>query len=336
MECGKGPQILLAGYSQEYQVGMHLLNAAHELSFPTVFADVNDAFKGNKLIQSFLWRFWGRYPQNLFSFNQKILEKCKNNSFTHLITVGIAPVTLESLVKIGRMGVKRINFLTDDPWNPFHRAPWFIKALKGYDHIYSPRTSNLNDLKACGCNAVDYLPFAFAQSHMLKDGIFPPEGETDVVFVGGGDHDRFPFTLRLQEMGIQLALYGAGWEKFPILKKSWKGKGDVDTIKSVTGTSKVTLCLVRKANRDGHVMRSFEAAASGACLLVEETTEHRNIFGNQGDCVVYFTSLNDMEKKIKELLDNPIKRLKLRKAVFDRVTKHGNNYSDRLKIMIGG
>ena len=38
---------------------------------------------------------------------------------------------------IGRLGIERINFLTDDPWNPAHHAPWFMKALPEYDEVFT-------------------------------------------------------------------------------------------------------------------------------------------------------------------------------------------------------
>ena len=35
-------------------------------------------------------------------------------------------------------------------------------------------------------------------------------------------------------------------------------------------------------------MRSFEIAAVGGCLLAQDIDEHREIFGSEGEAVVYF------------------------------------------------
>ena len=55
------------------------------------------------------------------------------------------------------------------------------------------------------------------------------------------------------------------------------------------GAAKVNLCLVRRAKRDGHVMRSFEIAAVGGCMLAQDTDEHREIFGPEGEAVRLFS-----------------------------------------------
>jgi hypothetical protein len=47
-------------------------------------------------------------------------------------------------------------------------------------------------------------------------------------------------------------------------------------------------CPVRRASRDGHIMRSFEIAAVGGCMLAQDIDEHREIFGSEGEAVVYF------------------------------------------------
>ena len=60
------------------------------------------------------------------------------------------------------------------------------------------------------------------------------------------------------------------------------------TIRAASASAKVCLCLVRRANRDGHTMRSFEAAAIGGCILAEDTADHREIFGPEDYAARYF------------------------------------------------
>ncbi len=61
----------------------------------------------------------------------------------------------------------------------------------------------------------------------------------------------------------------------PITRANWRGVADQDTIRSASAAARVCLCLVRRANRDGHVMRSFEAAVIGGCILAQDTADHR-------------------------------------------------------------
>ena len=74
----------------------------------------------------------------------------------------------------------------------------------------------------------------------------------------------------------------------------------------------ISVCLVRRANRDGHVMRTFEAPAMGACLAMEDTEEHRAIFGEDGDNVVYFSDPKSLVLACRRLLEKPALRRQLR------------------------
>ena len=51
-------------------------------------------------------------------------------------------------------------------------------------------------------------------------------------------------------------------------------------------------------------MRTFEVPAIGACMLTEDTEEHREIFGKEGDAVLYFRTMNEMVSQLRFLLDH--------------------------------
>jgi spore maturation protein CgeB len=96
----------------------------------------------------------------------------------------------------------------------------------------------------------------------------------------------------------------------------------------------VTLCLVRRANRDGQVMRSYEAAAIGACMLVEDTPEHRELFGEDGQAVVFFRGIDHMLARLWWLLEHATERHRLGAAVRDRISAGNHTYDDRLRSML--
>src|SRR5690606_33955463 len=97
---------------------------------------------------------------------------------------------------------------------------------------------------------------------------------------------------------------------------------------------KVALCLVRRANRDGHVMRSFEIPAIGACMLTEDTQEHREIFGEEGNAVVYFRSCDEMIEKLDWLLNHVSERQRLAKTAHELIVNGHHAYKDRLVSML--
>ncbi|MFZ4593442.1 MAG: glycosyltransferase family protein, partial [Verrucomicrobiaceae bacterium] len=89
--------------------------------------------------------------------------------------------------------------------------------------------------------------------------------------------------------------------------------------------------LVRRANRDGHSMRTFELAAVGGCLAVEDTTEHREIFGHEGKYVYYFTSIADLLALTSKLLADCAERQRLATAVRSHIIDGGRHtYAARL------
>jgi hypothetical protein len=235
------------------------------------------------------------------------------------------------------MGIKRFNVLTDDPFNRAHYAPWFLKALPDYDVVFSPRLANIQDLLNAGCPRVEYLPFGY------DDELFYPEDPSninrdatvpDVVFAGGADRDRLPYMSALIKSGINLALYGSYWEKYPETKAHTQGQADVPTLRLAIGGAKISLCLVRRANRDGNCMRTFEVPAIGSCMLTEDTPEHREIFGQEGEAVIYFNTISEMLEKTHWLLNHDQERQRLAQNAHLLITQGHHTYQDRLKTML--
>jgi spore maturation protein CgeB len=77
-------------------------------------------------------------------------------------------------------------------------------------------------------------------------------------------------------------------------------------------------------------MRSFEIAAVGGCMLAEDTTEHREIFGDDGETVVYFRDPREAGDRAGALLATPAERARLSREVRARISGGANTYRDRL------
>jgi spore maturation protein CgeB len=328
--------LLLVGNPQQFHVGAHFWNGAKTLAIATEFLDVSAASGGSLWWRRFNWRLLGRRPTRLCAFSQKVVETCRQTQPDLLLTTGLAPVSAAAMRQIGQAQIRRLNFLTDDPWNPAHRAKWFFDSLGEYDYVFSTRQANLGNLRALGCRGVHYLPFAYAPE------IHYPEPQTesaralqaDLTFAGGADADRIPYFLALAEAGFSVALYGHDWEKNPATKQFFRGHADPSTLRKVVAAAKMCLCLVRRANRDGHAMRSFEVPAMGGCMLTEDTEEHREIFGAEGHAVVYFNSIPQMVEKARWLLAHPEERQRLASAAHALITGGKNTYADRLQTIL--
>ncbi|MFN6182410.1 MAG: glycosyltransferase [Dolichospermum sp.] len=329
--------LILVGGSGGTNIGDALLKAAVKLNLDPVLYHNLLAYQAPKWLRTINWHLRGRYPSNLNTFSQDIVKECVNLQPQWLLTTGIAAINHLALQRIGQMGIKRFNFLTDDPFNRAHYAPWFLKALPDYDVVFSPRSANIQDLLNAGCPRVEYLPFGY------DDELFYPEDPSninldatvpDVVFAGGADRDRVPYMSALIKSGINLALYGSYWEKYPETKAHTQGQADVPTLRLAIGGAKISLCLVRRANRDGNCMRTFEVPAIGSCMLTEDTPEHREIFGQEGEAVIYFNTISEMLEKTHWLLNHDQERQRLAQNAHLLITQGHHTYQDRLKTML--
>ena len=206
-----------------------------------------------------------------------------------VLSTGRAPLDRSHIVRLRELGASVINYSTDDPWNPAFQASWFLSALPAYDAVFTTRHANIEDFRSCGVRSVHYLPFAYDPDvHRPWPENIPTGAPSDVLFVGGCDGDRLPLISAMIDAGLDVALFGGYWNRHAKTRSYWRGIADQDTIRSASAATRVCLCLVRRANRDGHVMRSFEAAAIGGCILAEDTADHRQLFGPENQAVRYF------------------------------------------------
>src|SRR5262245_60760517 len=147
--------LLIIGNRGGTNIGGSLLRGAQNLGLDVSLMEMQSAMAAPVWVRRFNWWFRGRRPTWLDSFSNEVVERVRETRPVCLLATGIAPLNKKALEEIGRIGVCRINYLTDDPWSPAYRPPWFFKALPLYDYVFSPRRSNIDDLKRWGCLKVD-------------------------------------------------------------------------------------------------------------------------------------------------------------------------------------
>src|SRR5262249_27682881 len=205
-------------------------------------------------------------------------------------------------------------------------------------HVFSPRRANMEDLRRLDCPAVSYVPFAYAPELHFPEPSATAEEQArfaaEVVFSGGADCDRVPYMAALIRAGFKVALFGGYWERYRETKANARGYADPQTLRKAIKGAKVALCLVRRANRDGNAMRTFEVPAIGACMLVEDTEEHQEIFGEEGKAVAYFRDVDDMVEKLRWLLAHNDERQRLAQTAHRLITQGKHTYRDRLMTML--
>jgi spore maturation protein CgeB len=252
-----------------------------------------------------------------------------------VLTTGQAPLDEAVLEEVGEMGIFRANYSTDDPWNPAHRAGWFLKALNQYNRVFSTRKANLDQFRGLGIQA-EHLPFGYDPDLYFPDARFriPNSGgdeKEEVFLAGGGDEDRYPLLRALQEAGIKMSLWGGYWERAGLRSQGFL---DATGIRREAARCMVSMILVRRANRDGSSMRSFEIPSCGACCVAEDTEEHREMFGPDGEAVLYFRTPEGLVRRVKEAFADPGLRERLRRNAHTAITGRPNTYADRLKTIL--
>lgn len=270
----------------------------------------------------------------LSHFSRRIAESCETIRPAILLSTGMSGPERRELEAIRRLGTVIINYSTDDPWNRNLASKWHFDSLPDYDLVFTPRRANVDDLRRIGCANVRYLPFGYDPEVFNSPANAQEHGAPDVLFVGTADRDRAEFMRGFAESGLRLALVGGYWDRFPGLRRYALGVKSPREICALSAAAKVNLCLVRRANRDGHVMRSFEIPAIGGCMIAEDTAEHRDIFGADGDCVRYFTDRQSAAELAKRLIEAPAERWRMAAALHNRVANEANTYRARLATML--
>src|SRR5437763_706527 len=129
-------RLLLVGNKGGTNVGQSLWRAAHEIGLDVCMCDAREAFAAPVLVRMLSWRLGGHRPPRLGRFSREVVARCKEFQPRWLLATGLAPLPSDALAAIGELEIERINYLTDDPWNPGFRSSWFHRAVPRYDRVF--------------------------------------------------------------------------------------------------------------------------------------------------------------------------------------------------------
>jgi spore maturation protein CgeB len=193
----------------------------------------------------------------------------------------------------------------------------------------------MEDVAEAGCRDVRYLRFAFKpRVHFCELPRTADEQKrfvADVAFVGEGDADRLPYFLTLSKSlpGVNLALYGGLWNRHPATRRYFRGSVRGRDFRMALGGAKIAVNLIRRENRDDHVMRTFEGPACGAFMFSERTNEHLELF-KEGSEAAYFASAEELADKARYYLAHDTERERIRAAGHAKIMASGHTYKNRL------
>jgi spore maturation protein CgeB len=249
----------------------------------------------------------------------------------------VSPAALASIK--AATGAVLINYMTDDPFNPLASNRDLLRSIPLYDFYFCSTQEIADDVAARGCRNTIYLPFAYKPGVHFPEAPVTPEETgrftSDVVFVGGGDEDRTPLlkTLLRAAPGLNLHLYGGYWNRDPVLAPYDRGFALGRDFRLALGASKIALNLVRRANRSGQNMRSFEIPACGGFMLADRTQEHLELF-REGEEAAYFGSTDEMVDMILYYLDHEAEGRGIAEGGHRKVMGGNHTYAGRLSEIL--
>ena len=329
-------RILLIGIGQENNIGRFFREALEAGGCEHAFVDEwrHLSPEGRSLAQRALNKVFRR-PRGYDRFNAELLATF-DEFRPDIVLVTKGPfVSVEALrqMKSGSRCVL-VNYATDDPYNPANQTPDLINGIPYYDLYVCPRRAMIRDIEETGCARTAYLPFGYhPRLHFAEPAVTSEERrrfECDVVFIGNADRDRAPFFRKLLDIpDLSLHLHGAGWKSDALLARFDQGFIYDRDFRLALSCAKVAVCLVRRANRDDNVMRTFETPACGAFMLAERTAGHLALF-REGIDIGCFGSPTEFAARVAYYLANPRERAEIARSGTERTVSGNNTYADRL------
>jgi hypothetical protein len=242
-------------------------------------------------------------------------------------------VSPETLVKARQKGIKLANYNPDNPFIFTGRGSGnkFVSQSIGlYDLHFTYNLEIQKQLAELTTKPVEFLPFGYDLLNIDLNHISNFPEIIKPCFLGNPDKERAKFIRKLNKQGIQLDLYGNGWNKFvsSSQNKLYDAVYGIDFY-IIMRQYRVQLNIMRIHNLQSHNMRTFEIPAVGGIQLAPDTPEHRSFF-EEGREIFLYNNLEDCVENIKEILKLSTDHAKaLRKSATTKMENSSYSYKDR-------
>lgn len=278
-----------------------------------------------------------KLPLDIDNINKRLINEVKHfNPEVLFIIKGnlIKPSTLRSIKNINP-NIILISWSLDDMYASHNRSLYYKNGLNLYDHVFTTKSYNVSELKSLGAKKVHFLYQAFSNKyHIPCKQCENSKYKFDVLFIGTAEKERIDSLNYLAQNGIKINIYGGGWNKVNkttlhhnliINEYDLVGSDYADAI----SCSKISLCFLRKINRDLHTSRSIEIPACKGFMLAERTNEHLSLF-KEGIEAEFFTSNEELLKKVNYYLLNEEKRQEVIEKGYQKCIEKDYSYDNML------
>jgi spore maturation protein CgeB len=273
----------------------------------------------------------GTHAANLRAVNRAILERAGRFDILFVVKGNLVTAATLAALRARPVRPKIVGWSCDDIWLPHNQSPVLRAAARFYDLFFTAKSLNITngELAAMGFANPRFLPQGFDRDwhRPLPDPASRFAGL--VTFVGFGERDRFDKINHLARNGVPVHVWGNGWTRamraaahpdLHIHGHPLTGDDYADALSN----SAISLCFLRKQNRDLHTSRSFEIPACGGFMLAERTDEHREYF-SEGAEAIYFDNSDELLRQARRWLADPEGRARIAAAARARCL--ASNYS---------
>jgi spore maturation protein CgeB len=280
----------------------------------------------------------------LYRINRELIESLLKEEVDVVFFWNCNHILSSSLQRLREKRMKIVTYNNDDPFGSvidnkkplihFFQFFWYLNNLKLSDINLVYRPQNIEEARgysSSNCIVRLFKPYFIPDLH--KETLYKLDNcTTDVIFVGHYEDDcRLDFLEYLIENGIDLSLYGTGWNHLKgskLIKKKRivpvRGEDYVETL----GRSKICLSFLSKMNRDVYTRRCFEIPAMKKLLLCERSEDMQEMFVEDKEAV-FFSDKLELLEKVKWLLANPTIINDIAEAGFQRVYDNKGDVDSR-------
>jgi len=333
-------RLLIVGSNQAHAIESHYKKYLPEsgmevFSFPS--ADIVYRYHSKNIFNKILYKIG--LSKVLKRVNQQLIKEAtliRPEAILVFKGMELYPQTLKALKQQGF-------FLCN--YNPDHP---FILAGPGSGNKNVTRSVGLYDLHFCYNSILQknieknyniptaYLPFGYELS-IEEYKIISTVGElAKACFIGNPDKTRVELLSALAEDGIELDVYGHGWDKTRLRNKS-----NVQLYDAVYRLEfwrkirqyRVQLNIFRIHNEGSHNMRTFEIPAAGGVQLAPYSQEQRFFFKENQE-IFFYSDVNSMIKKTRLILSMTADKINvIRNNARNRSLSSGYSYKKRAEFV---
>lgn len=256
------------------------------------------------------------YAHGREEMNQSLIEVAEKEQPDYLFLWLIYDeISIETLLKIREVSpkTKLVNFFGDDDtlYDAYSRfiAP-FLDGCLVFQLDYIDRYAKdgiKNVYRLSGINTEYYR-----QMNVNK--------KYDVSFIGTPKGDRYKVIKFLIDHGVNISVFGAGWEKYPDIVMQCKGPVHKEDLVRVINESKISLSFTKNYDGKPHYKgRVAEICACHSFLITETFNGYQDIFHKNE--LVMFKDEHDLLKKIMQYLSNEKERESIASRAYRRVRR---------------